>query len=650
MIFALDVAPLRHGLVSTRVETWSCWTFGTLLFFAILLSRADTQSQAAEAKLTDGTTPRKLELNAYEAEVTGPPLVIENGILGHWHDTMTKAHWDLTIAEACDVEVDLIAAVQEPFGGSEYEVRAGDTLVAGKLTSTGGWHEYEAFPLGNLQLPQGKVRITLHPTDLPQGVFGNVRAIRLTGVVLEEPRPDPPSDLTGPIQVYTTARYDGTRLSQRDSLSFNQAKASDTTLVVVDPSTRYQSIEGFGGAITEATAYVYSQLSPDRKQEFLRAYFDADHGHGYRLCRTHINSCDFSLGSYAYDEVPGDTELKHFSIEHDRQLLIPLIKAAQAAAGDDALKILASPWSPPAWMKTNGKMTEGGQLKPEFRETWARYFCRYIKEYRQENINIWAVTVQNEPMATQRWESCLFTHEEERDFVRDYLGPALEEHGCQQTKLVVWDHNRDLIFHRAKTILDDPVAAKFVWGTGFHWYVTDDFDHVGMVHDFYPDKKLLFTEGCVEHGVHLGDWSAGERYARSVINDLNHWAVGWIDWNLMLDTNGGPNHVGNFCSAPVIGDFEKDRLIYNSSYYYLGHFARFIRPGAVRILCQTTGEELLATAFLNPDQKVAVVILNQQDHSVPYSLQVHGAQVSGMCLDHSIMTLVFDPSDVPDTF
>lgn len=620
------------------------YEFGSLLLFlvaAYLLPTCGAWQRLARADSTDVLSDAVVELRGYDAEIIGPSLVVQRGCLEHWHSDHTGAVWEIPVARPCVVDVELVAAVQEPFDGSDFEVRAGDEVLRGKLASTGGWHDFQVFRLGSLQLPAGDVRVQLQPTHLPRGVFGNVQAVRLRGVDLKEQQPAEPTDLSGPIQVYSTARFDGTRLSRRNSLRFHPVESRDGTLIAVDPDRRFQTIEGFGGAFTEAAAYVFDRLSPARQQEFLKAYFDAEAGHGYRLCRTHINSCDFCLASYAYDDVPGDVELKHFTIEHDRKLLIPLIKAAQATAGGEPIKILASPWSPPAWMKTNGEMVHGGKLKPEYRAAWAHYVCRYIEEYAKEGIDFWGLTVQNEPLAAQQWESCLFTAEEERDFVRDHLGPTLRDSGLGGTRLIVWDHNRDLIFQRAKTILDDPAAARFVWGTGFHWYVTDDFDHVQMVHDFYPDKKLLFTEGCVERGAHLGDWSAGERYARSMINDLNRWAVGWIDWNLMLDVQGGPNHVGNYCSAPIIGDVDRDRLIYNSSYYYLGHFARFVRPGARRILCRATGDELLTSAFINPDGVIAMVVLNLNDYAVPYSMCVEDVETDSLAPPHSITTLTF---------
>jgi glucosylceramidase len=631
----------RHYLetISPVESEFRSWFLRTLV--ALWLASSGLLHHPLHAESTDSVRETVIELTGDTATITGPPLANVNGCLEQWHSKETGATWNLSVGRPSVVEVELVAAVQRPFDGSELELWAGQECLQGELTATGGWHRFHTFHLGSIRLHAGEVQIRLQPTDLPRGVFGNVKAVRIRGIHLKVQTPPEPTDLAGPVQVYSTARFDGTRLSRRDSLRFHSFKSDGGTIVAVDPNRRYQSIEGFGGAFTEATAYVFDQLSPTKKQQFLAAYFDANQGNGYRLCRTHINSCDFSLGSYAYDEVEGDTELTHFTIEHDRKWLIPLIKAAQATAGDEPLKILASPWSPPAWMKTNGKMTGGGKLKPEYREAWARYFCRYIEEYRKEGIEIWGVTVQNEPLATQRWESCLFTAEEERDFVRDYLGPVLHKGEFPNTRIVVWDHNRDLLFHFAQTIYDDPQAAKFVWGAGFHWYVADDFANVQMVHDFYPDKKLLFTEGCVEGGAHRGDWSVGEKYAKSVINDLNHWAVGWIDWNLMLDVDGGPNHVQNFCSAPITGDVDADRLIYNNSYYYLGHFSRFIRPGASRVLCQTTGDQLMSTAFVNPDGVVAVVVLNLNDHAVPYSLAVKETGVEDMCPPHSIKTLVF---------
>ena len=412
------------------------------------------------------------------------------------------------------------------------------------------------------------------------------------------------------IQPYVTAKESGDRLAKKTPISLVRRESSDTPAVFVDPTKKFQTLEGFGGAFTEAAASTFYKMSPANRKRILTAYFDRQEGHGYSLCRTHINSCDFALGNYAYTEVPGDVELKHFSIARDRQVLLPFIKEARATAREP-FKLFASPWSPPAWMKTTGQMNRGGKLKPECRDAWARYYARYIEEYSREGVTIWGITVQNEPAALQPWDSCIYTAEEEKDFVRDYLGPTLEKAGLGHVKIIIWDHNRDLMVERARVAFEDPEASRYIWGLGFHWYGPDKFENVQLVHDAWPDKKLLFTEGCQEGGPHIGSWNTGERYARSMINDLNRWTVGWVDWNLLLDETGGPNHVGNLCSAPIIADTASDKLLFQSSYYYIGHFARFIRPGARRILCASTRDDLEATAFQNPDGTTAIVVLNR---------------------------------------
>ena len=408
----------------------------------------------------------------------------------------------------------------------------------------------------------------------------------------------------------------------------------------VDSTRRFQRIEGFGGAFTEAAATTWLKLSSPQREALLRAYFDPVQGHGYSLCRVHMNSCDFALGNYAHVEQPGDLALEGFSIERDRQALLPMIQAAQrvAAAGGRTIKLLVSPWSPPAWMKDSGRMNGGGRLKDDCRAAWAQCYVRFIRAYEAEGVPVWGVSVQNEPEATQRWDSCLYTAEEERDFVRDHLGPALHAAGLGHVRIVVWDHNRDAMVERASVVYGDPEAAKYVWGTGFHWYMEDHFDHVQLVHDAWPDKQLLFTEGCQEGGPHWGRWELAERYARSMINDLNRWTVGWIDWNLLLDEQGGPNHVGNFCSAPFLAVPAEDGLFAQSSHAAIGHLARYAQPGAQRVLAAATREALECTAFANPDGSIAVVVLNRSEHDLAFSLAIDGVAHTTDLPAHAIAT------------
>jgi glucosylceramidase len=416
--------------------------------------------------------------------------------------------------------------------------------------------------------------------------------------------------------------------------------------VFVDPSKTFQTFLGIGGAITDASAEVFAKLPKEKQQEFLEAYFNKDKGIGYSLVRTTIHSSDFGSESYTYIQ-EGDKDLKTFTIDHDKKFRIPLIKRAMETAGGK-LTLYASPWSPPAFMKDNNNMLHGGKLLPEFYQSWANYYVKFIEAYQKEGMPIWGLTVQNEPMAVQIWESCVYTAEEERDFVKNYLGPTLEKAKLGDKKIIVWDHNRDLMTQRANVILDDPQANKYVWGVGFHWYENWSggepmFANVGKVHALYPDKSLLFTEGCNEkydsNKIQL--WTNGERYGKSMINDFNNGTVGWTDWNILLDENGGPNHVGNFCFAPIHANTKTGELTYTPSYYFLGHFSKFIQEQAQRISSIASRSQLLTTSFLNKNGKVATIVMNQSDDKITYNLCVGTNATEISILPHAIQTVVY---------
>jgi glucosylceramidase len=299
-------------------------------------------------------------------------------------------------------------------------------------------------------------------------------------------------------------------------------------------------------------------------------------------------------------------------------------------------------------MKDNNNMLRGGRLKPEFYQAWANYFVKFIRAYEKEGVPIWGISIQNEPMATQRWESCIFSAEQERDFLKNHLGPTIQRERLGQKKIIVWDHNRDLIYQRARTILSDPKAAQYVWGIGYHWYEPWSggepmFDNVKLVREAFPEKHLIFTEGCADSfdPQKLTDWKLGELYGRSMIHDFNSGTVGWTDWNVLLDETGGPNHVKNFCFAPVHADTRTGELIYTNSYYYIGHFSKFVKRGAKRIASSPSRSPLLSTAFLNPDGKIATVVMNKTDQKLSYFLWLDGQAAELESLPHSIQTLVF---------
>ena len=450
------------------------------------------------------------------------------------------------------------------------------------------------------------------------------------------------------VSVYTTAKDADARLKQTGTFQFQEmGQPLETQIVVfVDPSKTFQEFMGIGGAITDATAETFYKLPESKQQEVLDAYFTKDKGIGYTLLRTNIHSCDFSSGSYTYVD-DNDASLNSFTIDHDKKYRIPLIKKAMRYS-DDNMIFYASPWSPPAWMKTNNNMLKGGKLEKKYYQTWADYFVKFIRSYEKEGIPVWGVTIQNEPMATQTWESCIFTAEEEAEFLKTALGPTFQKEGLGDKKIVMWDHNRDLIYQRASTYFKDPEVSKYAWGIGFHWYEDWSggqpmYENVRRVHEAFPDKGLLFTEGCAEsfNPKRYDAWSLGEEYGRSMIHDFNNGAMGWTDWNILLDETGGPNHVGNFCFAPLHGDTRSGELIYTNSFYYIGHFSKFIRPGAKRIATSPSRSQLISTAFLNTDGSVVVVVMNDSDKAVDYFLWVDGDSVPVNSPAHSIATLVF---------
>lgn len=447
--------------------------------------------------------------------------------------------------------------------------------------------------------------------------------------------------------VYATARDTSLRLSALGDVSFQEfGQPLETQVCIfVDPNVTFQTMVGIGGALTDASAETYAKLPEAAQKEFMTAYYDRQNGIGYNFSRTNIASCDFSSGTYAYVE-ENDSLLKTFSVAHDEQFKIPFIKKAIEAAGGK-LPLFVSPWSPPAWMKDNNDVLRGGKLLERHKQAWANHYVKFIQAYEAQDIPVWGLSVQNEPMATQRWESCIYTAEEERDFVKKYLGPTLHQNNMEDKKLIVWDHNRDQIFQRASTILNDPEAAKYVWGIGFHWYETwtgsaMQFDNLKLVNQAYPDKNLIFTEGCVEKFSldKVNEWYLGERYGISMVNDFNSGTVAWTDWNILLDETGGPNHVGNFCFAPIHADTQTGKLIYTNSYYYIGHFSKFMQAGAKRVAASSNRDKLQSTAFVNPDGKVVVVVMNTSDDKMPYKLWISGKAADLVSLPHSIMTMV----------
>jgi glucosylceramidase len=459
------------------------------------------------------------------------------------------------------------------------------------------------------------------------------------------PEPETPT-MRNPWHVHTTSAESSHRLALTASVSAapaSQRREAELSLFV-QPGQRFQTVLGIGGAITDASAEVFAALPRVQQADLLRAYFDPVHGLGYSLLRTTVHSSDFSSASYTY-VAEGDVSLASFDVAPDRRHRLPMLRAALQAGGG-RITTFASPWSAPGWMKDSGRMVQGGALLPEHASTWARYIAKFVQAYEAEGVPLWGLTVQNEPMATQTWESMIFSAEQERDFVRDHLGPTLAREGLGSRKLIVWDHNRDLIKQRADVILSDPQAAAYVWGVGFHWYETwaggaPMHTNVAATQQAWPQANLLLTEATVERfdATRLQSWDNAERYGRQMMADFNAGAVGWTDWNILLDERGGPNHVGNFCFAPVHADTATGALTYTPSFCYLGHFSKFIRPGARRVSAVSSRSTLQTTAFLNVDGRLAVVVMNEGEQALDYQLQIGDQALDLQIPAHAIQTI-----------
>lgn len=462
----------------------------------------------------------------------------------------------------------------------------------------------------------------------------------------------------------------GDKLLEKEEKKFHISRKTKSPTISLNPAEKYQKIIGFGGSFTESSARVLGKLSSTKRDEILRAYFSQD-GAAYSLTRTHMGSCDFSLSSYAYADKSGGAELTNFSIEEDMNDLVPLIKDALQVQGA-SFKIISSAWTAPPWMKDN-KDWYGGSLLPKYYDTWALYYSKYIQEYNKIGIPIWAITTLNEPLGNGgQWESMIFTPEQMANFVKNNLGPMFAEKNIN-SKILIYDQNRDHLEEWVNTILGEPAAAKYVWGTAVHWYSsTIEWYPAALkaAHNNFPNKHLLHTEGCIDAEVPVWqddkwywskkaadwgyNWAPEEekhlhpkyvpvyRYARDIIGGLNSWLTGWIDWNIVLNDKGGPNHASNWCIAPVIVKPETDQVYFTPLYYVMAHFSKYIRPGAVRIGVDHAIEDLMVTACLNPDESIIVEILNQKSEPIKSNIELEGKMVDIIIPGEAIQTIVID--------
>ena len=433
-----------------------------------------------------------------------------------------------------------------------------------------------------------------------------------------------------------------TRKSEFETELLVEESSEGMGVINLYPQKTYQSIDGFGGAMTEAAGYVLSEMDAASRKDVLEAYYGKE-GIGYTLARVPIDSCDFGLGQYCAEEDPEDTAFEKLSFARDARYIEPVISDVMEITGK-TLHLMLSPWSPPAFMKTTGIRIGGGHLRKEMYRPYADYLVKYISEYIKRGFPVEAMTVQNEPLAAQTWDSCIYTAQEEKAFLKEALYPALCAAGLQDIRIYVWDHNKELLYERTKDLMDEE-TGKIIAGVAFHWYSGDHFDTLKMVREDYPQLKLSHSEGCVDstvtkEGIH-NDGENARRYAHDIINDFNGGMNSWIDWNLVLETNGGPNYVDNLCSAPVLYDVEKKEVNYMPVFHAIAQFSRYIQPGAVRIGSSVFSSTLETTSFQNPDGSVVAVVMNPGTE-LNAELRIEGKHATLKLCANSISTIRID--------
>lgn len=449
------------------------------------------------------------------------------------------------------------------------------------------------------------------------------------------------------VQVYETSAS-GNSLTKITQFS----NIGTPIVLTINTDEKFQTITGFGGSFTESSAFLLNKLGKENRKKILNAYF-SEAGANYSLTRTHIASCDFSLSNYTYAKVENDMTLEHFSIEEDKSDLIPMILDAKAIS-KEGFKIISSPWSCPPWMKDNNSFV-GGKLVPEFNDTFALYFSKYLNAYKKEGIDIWGITPINEPHGNgNNWESTLFSPEEMTLFVQNHLGPKLEKDGWKDVKILGYDQNRAGIPEWVDAMYKNENTSKYFDGMAIHWYEST-FEYFGKelqyAHTKAPNKYLIETEGCIDSEIphwqddawywkkEATDWGwdwASEkdkplhpkyapvnRYAMDIIGCLNNWVDGWVDWNMVLDRQGGPNWFKNWCVAPILVDDKNDEVYFTPLYYVMAHFSKFMRPGAIKIGCDIANKEVVATAVKNLDGSIAVAVFNPTDRIQTIDIQLN---------------------------
>lgn len=428
------------------------------------------------------------------------------------------------------------------------------------------------------------------------------------------------------LELFKTIYKDNKINKVNEILEFNVDEGEENQLINLYPEIQYQEMEGFGGAITDAVGHVYSLMREEQKKEMIHKYFSKENMK-YNMVRIPIDSCDFSVSHYEADSVEQDENFDKFSFERVETSILPVLDAAEKEYGDK-LPIMLSPWSPPSYMKTNGERNNGGKLKQEYAKRWAEYICRYIEEYRKRGYLVTMLTMQNEPKAVQTWDSCVYTPQEQKVFLKEYLYPSLVSHNLDDIEIYLWDHNKERAYEWVRDIIDDE-TKDMVAGVALHWYSGDHFEAIRILKEQYPWLKVLTSEACIEYSKFSGvaTLKNAQKYAHDIIGNINEGMSSFLDWNILLNEEGGPNHVGNNCEAPFMYDRDSKELRQMESAEYLWHFSHFIEPGAKRIGISRYCQDVEAVAF-KKDNRITFILFNQTDKDIPVTVRMNEEKVA----------------------
>ncbi|CAB3379701.1 Hypothetical predicted protein [Cloeon dipterum] len=466
---------------------------------------------------------------------------------------------------------------------------------------------------------------------------------------------DPAERVTAGKYLVYSSSIDGLRLEKSEG-NFSDSTLPSGVKYTIDRNRTYQKIFGFGTAFTDAAGINLLKLnSTDSQDKLLKAYFSSE-GIELNFGRVPIGGCDFSTHTYSYDDVENDTNLSNFSLTmEDDTFKIPIIKRAQKFRGS-SLKLLASAWSPPIWMKTNNDFSGFGFLHEEFYDAWAKYHIKFLDEYKKNGLKFWGLTTGNEPLngivPINRFNSLGWSPQGHREWIGNNLGPLLRNSEHNATKLLALDDQRFLLPWWLELVFQNEDAKSYIDGVGVHWYWDTLYPATALsrTHMRYPGKFILATEACVgdkpwdREKVMLGSWTRGEMYIKDIIEDLNHWVTGWIDWNFALNPTGGPNWANNFVDSAIIVDEEKQEFYKQPMFYALGHFSKFIHEGSKRVhLQRQKGPSALQTvAFLRPDQAMVVVVFNGRGLDVPLILvDPKRGTIRFTATKHSVHTVIY---------